>query len=77
MFGHQEAIDAKSGYAYRTGDTAPAVITRTFGGNVVNLRVFCDGPDTLWVTSVQHDAQKQTARSWHGTTVTKVDCATV
>lgn len=33
-------------------DIAPAVITRVWNEQGVNLRVLLDGPDTLWFTSV-------------------------
>ncbi len=37
------------------GDVYPAMVVRTFGGTAANLQVFLDGPDTLWVTSRDHD----------------------
>jgi hypothetical protein len=33
------------------GQTYPAMIVRTFGGDHVNLQVFLDGTDTYWATS--------------------------
>lgn len=33
-------------------DVAPAVICRVWGDGKVNLRVLCDGPSVLWLTSV-------------------------
>lgn len=33
------------------GDTYPAVVVRTFGGDAANLKVLLDGDDTYWATS--------------------------
>lgn len=33
------------------GQTYPATVVRTFGGEAVNLQVHLDGPDTYWATS--------------------------
>ena len=34
-------------------DVAPAVITRVWGHDMVNVKVTTDGPDNLWLTSVR------------------------
>ena len=34
------------------GDVAPAIITRVWAHNMVNVRVLLDGNDTPWKTSV-------------------------
>ncbi len=39
------------GNTARPGDVLPAIVVRVNQGNSVNLQVFLDGPDTLWVTS--------------------------
>ena len=36
----------------RPGDRLPMLITRDWGGDLVNGTVFLDGKDTLWKTSV-------------------------
>jgi hypothetical protein len=44
-----------TGNVANPGDTYPAIIVRTWGStpeSSVNLQVFLDGNDTLWVTSV-------------------------
>lgn len=33
------------------GQTFPAEVVRTFGGEAVNLQVHLDGPDIYWATS--------------------------
>ncbi|WP_433368340.1 hypothetical protein ACQPZX_41370 [Actinoplanes sp. CA-142083] len=33
------------------GQTYPATVVRTFGGEAANLQVHLDGPDTYWATS--------------------------
>ena len=41
-------------------DEAPAVITRVFGPDMINVRVLLDGNDVDWMTSVElHDAKPQ------------------
>ena len=35
------------------GDVAPMLITRDWGGGMVNGTVFLDGEETLWATSAQ------------------------
>lgn len=47
-------------------DVAPAMITRVWNEEGVNIRVMLDGPDTPWLTSVQvcddrESAEKVTA----------------
>ncbi len=40
-------------------DTAPAMVVAVWSADTVNLRVFCDGPEVLWRTSVQrHQPQR-------------------
>ncbi|MFC3988708.1 hypothetical protein [Actinoplanes siamensis] len=52
-----DAIQARRAEAVTTanmtgeGQTLPAVVVRTFGGDAANLQVLLDGPDTYWATS--------------------------
>jgi hypothetical protein len=48
---NRRRTDGAAGNGVRSGDVFPAVIVRTFGGVAVNLQVFVDGDDVLWVTS--------------------------
>ncbi len=41
----------KTGNLNNGTEWAPALVTRVYGHDIVNLRVECDGPATLWVTS--------------------------
>lgn len=34
-------------------DVAPAMVTRVWNDELVNVRVLLDGPDVLWLTSVK------------------------
>lgn len=34
-------------------DVAPALITRVWENELVNVRVLLDGPDVLWLTSIK------------------------
>ena len=43
----------------------PAVIVRVWSNNCVNLKVLCDGPEDLWVTSVSYDGAGMSKRTWH------------
>lgn len=49
-------------------DYAPAVVTRVFESAYVNARVFCDGHEVLWWTSVpvfeSPDALEQAHEEW-------------
>lgn len=55
------------------GTVRPAVVVRVWeeGGSTVNLRVFLDGPDDFWATSVvYHDGGGEldrtlVGRTWH------------
>ncbi len=41
-------------------DVAPAVITRVWSDETINVHVLPDGPDSYWLTSVQlHDTREQ------------------
>ena len=42
----------------------PAVITAVRGKNLVNLKVLCDSPDTLWLTNVRLD-ETGAKRTWY------------
>jgi len=49
-------------------DTAPAIITRVFGGNCVNVRVLHDGPPVAegrqdWLTSIPLEDDEEGARA--------------
>lgn len=48
----------------REGDILPAMVVAVFGEHTCNLKVFLDGPDNYWATSVQYDEGKA-PRSWH------------
>lgn len=53
------------------GDTAPAMITRVWSDQVVNVRVFRDGPPDPgeWMTSVTLHATREDAEAAHAETV--------
>ncbi len=49
---------ALPGYANNGGAHAPAVITRVWADDLVNVRVLLDGNDTAWLTSVRlHESE--------------------
>lgn len=51
-YARQQGIN--EGNNVTVGDVLPAVVTRVWGegeGTLLNLQVFLDGPDSLWVTS--------------------------
>ena len=52
LFKHDEFSAAKAGGNSRPGDVVPAIITQVWQPNYVNLKVFTDGPNDVWVTSV-------------------------
>lgn len=41
-------------------DVAPAVITRVFGDDLVNVRVLLDGSDAPWKTSIRLHEDRET-----------------
>lgn len=41
------------------GDVVPAMVTRVWGGDVVNLKVMLDGDDTYWATSIRFSEAKE------------------
>lgn len=41
----------KTGNSNNGCPESPAVVVHVFSQDLVNLRVLCDGPETLWVTS--------------------------
>lgn len=48
----------KIGGNAREGDLAPAIITRVFSPDCINVRLFGDGPgEVLWSTSLLHGDQ--------------------
>jgi hypothetical protein len=56
---------AHIGNEVKAGDVAPAMVTGVWGtGGCVNLKVFLDGCDEYWATSVNHDQSGATDRSW-------------
>lgn len=44
-------FQAHIGNRAEAGQTFPATVVRTFGGDAVNLQVSLDGTDTYWATS--------------------------
>lgn len=55
----------EQGNAARPGDVYPAMVVRTFGDILnVNLQVFLDGPDTLWVTSRGYSVETEGCWFW-------------
>jgi len=42
---------------YNGSDEHPAIVTAVHGGLMINVRVFVDGHDVLWLTSVPHRGQ--------------------
>jgi hypothetical protein len=55
--------------AYNFAGVVPAIIVRTwenttYENDEVNLKIFCDGPETTWKTSVPYDPDKK-PHSWH------------
>lgn len=55
----------EQGNTARPGDLYPSIVVRTFGDSLaVNLQVFLDGPDTLWVTSRGYSVQTQGCWFW-------------
>jgi len=47
------------------GDVYPAIVVRTFDDILnVNLQVFLDGPDTLWVTSRGYSVETEGCWFW-------------
>jgi hypothetical protein len=46
------------------GDVYPAIVVRTNKGLSVNLQVFLDGADTLWVTSRGYSAETEGCWYW-------------
>lgn len=70
---------AHMGYEVKAGDVVPSIVTCVHGPECVNLKVFLDGTDVLWVTSALLDAgttpdptpevpspvTTYTPRSWH------------
>ena len=56
---------AHIGNEIKAGDIYPAMVLRVYGsGGCSNLRVFLDGNDDYWGTSVNHDSGKA-PYSWH------------
>ncbi len=45
-------------------DVLPAVVTRVWSPSCVNLHVFPEGMNPMWVTSVEFDAAKEGCWSW-------------
>lgn len=43
----------------RPGMTCPAMIVRAWSDECANLRVICDGPNDLWVTSRMIDESEE------------------
>ena len=44
----------------------PAMVVRVWSDDgLINCKVFLDGSDDYWATSVRHDQTQKTARSWH------------
>ena len=54
----------ETGNTVMVGDVYPAMVVRLHGGTSVNLKVFLDGTDTLWATSVPFSDAKG-PRTWH------------
>jgi hypothetical protein len=46
-------------------DVAPAVITRVWNDQGVNVRVLLDGPDTPWLTSITLHETREEAQKAH------------
>lgn len=51
------------GNGHTAGDVLPAVVVRVWENNLVNLQVFLDGNDTLWVTSAA-EGENEGQWSW-------------
>lgn len=56
----------------KTMSALPAIIVNTWDhiedykeDGKINLVVFCDGPNTLWKTSIAHDQDGKEAGTWH------------
>ena len=62
-----KGAQAHIGNHARSGDHAPALIVKVWSPTTVNLQVFLDGNDVLWVTSAVEGVQGAEAapRSWH------------
>lgn len=50
--------------AQNGAEILPAIVVATWSENVANLRVFCDGFETTWRTSVKYDENKAPG-TWH------------
>lgn len=48
------------------GDVLPCLVTKVWSveGNLVNAKVFLDGNDTLWITSVHEAASPDELGAW-------------
>lgn len=44
---------------------APATVVALWPNDCVNLKVFGDGPNDVWVTSVMYSEDVNVTRSWH------------
>jgi hypothetical protein len=56
----------REGNPVNAGDIYPAMVVRVWDQEqgLVNLRVFLDGPDVYWVTSVKYDGMRE-VKTWH------------
>ena len=56
---------AHIGNSVKAGDIYPAMVLRVWGeSGCSNLRVFLDGSDDYWTTSINHDPEKAQF-TWH------------
>ena len=56
---------AHIGNDVKAGDIYPAMVLRVWGpGGCANLRVFLDGSDDYWATSINYEVDKR-EYSWH------------
>ena len=53
-----------SGNAPTLGDIVPAMVVKVWSDTCVNLKLFLDGPENAWVTSVVYSETNAPA-TWH------------